>query len=78
MKRFDWVHRNDVERAFSLFVEVLAGPGIHAPIEFSVSHAGAPGATSSVPSTTCSTIRASGESWSALGTSPGARSSRSN
>jgi diguanylate cyclase (GGDEF)-like protein/PAS domain S-box-containing protein len=36
---FEWIHQNDVERALSLFAEVLSNPGVHPPIEFPVPHA---------------------------------------
>lgn len=35
---FGWLHPDDVERALSIFAEVLQTPGIHAPIEFRVPH----------------------------------------
>ena len=35
---FKWIHPDDVERALSLFAEVLSKPGIHPPVEFRVPH----------------------------------------
>ena len=36
---FDWIHPDDMERALTLFAEILKTPGIHPPIEFPVPHA---------------------------------------
>ncbi len=36
---FRWVHPDDMERALSIFIEVLDTPGIHSPIELRVPHA---------------------------------------
>lgn len=36
---FDWIHPNDMERALTLFAEILETPGVHPPIEFPVPHA---------------------------------------
>ncbi len=35
---FDWVHPDDMERALSLFAEVLSTPGLHPPVEFRAPH----------------------------------------
>jgi diguanylate cyclase (GGDEF)-like protein/PAS domain S-box-containing protein len=35
---FDWVHPDDLERALSLFVEILNTPGLHPPREFRAPH----------------------------------------
>jgi PAS domain S-box-containing protein len=58
---FKWIHPDDVERALSLFAEVLSKPGVHPPIEFGFRTKMAPGAISSTPSTTWPTIRTSRE-----------------
>lgn len=36
---FDWIHPDDMERALTLFAEILEIPGAHPPIEFPVPHA---------------------------------------
>ena len=36
---FDWIHPDDMERALTLFAEILETPGVHPPIEFPVPHA---------------------------------------
>ena len=36
---FKWIDQNDVERALSMFAEVLDTPGVHPPVEFRVPHA---------------------------------------
>ena len=35
---FDWVHPDDMDRALSIFAEVLSTPGLHPPIEFRAPH----------------------------------------
>ena len=35
---FDWVHPDDMERALSIFIEVLSTPGLHPPLEFRAPH----------------------------------------
>ncbi len=35
---FDWVHPDDLERALSIFAEILDTPGLHSPIEFRAPH----------------------------------------
>ena len=35
---FDWVHPDDMERALSIFAEVLGTPGLHPPIAFRAPH----------------------------------------
>lgn len=35
---FDWVHPDDMERALSIFADVLSTPGFHSPIEFRAPH----------------------------------------
>ncbi len=36
---FDWIHPDHMERALTLFAEILETPGVHPPIEFPVPHA---------------------------------------
>jgi diguanylate cyclase (GGDEF)-like protein/PAS domain S-box-containing protein len=35
---FDWIHPDDMERALSIFADVLSTPGLHPPIEFRAPH----------------------------------------
>jgi diguanylate cyclase (GGDEF)-like protein/PAS domain S-box-containing protein len=35
---FDWVHLDDMDRALSIFAEVLSTPGVHPPVEFRAPH----------------------------------------
>jgi len=35
---FDWVHPDDIERALTLFAEILSTPGLYPPIEFRAPH----------------------------------------
>ena len=35
---FDRIHPDDVDRALSIFAEVLGAPGLHPPLEFRVPH----------------------------------------
>ena len=36
---FDWIHPDDIERALTLFAEILETPGVYPPIEFPVPRA---------------------------------------